>query len=418
MFKFLSLLLLVTLTLPAQDEIVVHLDTSSTLEPIHFVSFEASSSGFDKSHVQELEKALTFDLNHNGKTKVTQKEASFEVNGTIKEKKLSLFVESKNKKKGIEGIALSGSLADDRRKIHEVSDLILEALFNEKGIASTHILYTLRRRLSDKATDWQTEVYEIDYDGFNARQITHEAKLCVTPAYIHDEDQFVYVSYRTGQPKLYLGSLIGETSKRVTLMKGNQLMPTVSQKKDLLAFVSDVLGNPEIFVQKFDPKKGVLDKPWQVTSLMSGAQGSPTFSPDAKRLAFVSNKDGAARIYVTNVPAPGASTKEIGLKLISKQNRENTCPAWSPNGNKIAYSSKTKGVRQIWIYDFKTGKETQLTDGQGDKENPSWAPNSKHVVYHVSTASSSELYWIHIDQKESFLLTKGSGEKRFPSWGK
>lgn len=417
MFKYFSLFLLVSITLFAQDEIVVHLDTSSCLEPIRFTSLDSQGSGFEKSYINELEKVLKFDLNHNGKTQVTTKSAPYEITGAIKDKKLAVFVSTKTKKKGIEGIALTGTLAIDRHKIHEVSDLIFEALFNEKGVASTHILYTVRKRIGEKATDWQSEVYESDYDGYNPKQLTHEAKLCVTPTYIPGENQFVYVSYRTGQPKLYLGSLTGKASSRITLMKGNQLMPTISQRKDLLAFVCDILGNPEVFVQKFDAKKGVVDKPWQVTSLASGAQGSPTFSPDAKKLAFVSNKDGATRIYVTNVPEPGASMKEIGLKLITKQNRENTCPAWSPDGTKLAFSAKSKGVRQIWVYDFKTGKETQLTDGPGDKENAAWAPNSKHIVYHSSTTNTSELYWIHVDQKQSVLLTKGSGEKRFPSWG-
>lgn len=103
-------------------------------------------------------------------------------------------------------------------------------------------------------------------------------------------------------------------------------------------------------------------------------------------------------------------------QIISKKTRENTCPAWSPDGKKIAYSAISSGVRQIFIYDIERGTETQLTDGYGHKENPTWAPNSLHLMFNSTTPDSSELFMINLNQKKGVKVTRGSGEKRFPAW--
>jgi len=103
--------------------------------------------------------------------------------------------------------------------------------------------------------------------------------------------------------------------------------------------------------------------------------------------------------------------------MISKQNRENSCPCWSPDGTKLAYSAKTNGIRQIWIYDFGSGEEWQLTSGPGNKENPYWGPNSRHIVFNSTDASGSEIYIVNLNQPEATKISRGPGKKHYPTWG-
>jgi TolB protein len=116
------------------------------------------------------------------------------------------------------------------------------------------------------------------------------------------------------------------------------------------------------------------------------------------------------------IPASPAE-KRADARLISKQNRENSCPCWSPDGTKLAYSAKTGGIRQIWIYDFATQEERQLTSGPGNKENPYWAPDSHHLVFNSTGEESSELYVVNLSQPDAVRITKGPGKKHYPAWG-
>ena len=433
-----------------EGEIVVRLATESRLLPIYLSAMEGDNPEFSDAYMKKLEEVLRFDLGHNGMTELlpqngdVDKRLSRQVYGSpltqrdwpdrqvyyvlrakMSGRDLSLRVSylSTGTVKGIDHIALTGSLNEDRRTIHKLADSIHEMLFGSPGVAATRILYTIRKPNPDQRSSqsWLSEVWEADYDGQNARQITHDGSYCVTPTYLppspgKSAGSIFYVSYRTGQPKIYSCTLAQGVSRPFTRLRGNQLMPVASPRRDRVAFICDAGGNPDLFVQDFNPEVGTMGKPYQAYACSYATQGSPAFSPDGRRVAFVSNKDGPTRIFVMDVPLPGTRLKDLRPQAITRINRENTAPSWSPDGSKIAYSSRSQGVRQIWVYDFATGREHQLTQGRGNKENPSWAPNSKHIVFNSAEKGVSDLYIVNLHQPVAIKISGGSGEKRFPDW--
>lgn len=431
-----------------EQEIRVHLSTTSSLSPI-YVGKLSGDTTFDRAYLTQLESVLAFDLNYNGSTKVLpfseQKEkqlalkehkeafspsvwknlgAAYTVKLTLSGKNLSAYVFSVQSVslKHFADIPLTGDLNQDRKQIHRLADSIHKALFDKEGVASFRILYAmqLKESCADKGA-WVSEIWECDWDGNNARQITRECSYCVTPVFVPSNakfpganDRFLYVSYKLGQPKIFLASLKEGVGRRLVDLRGNQLLPAISPQRDKVAFICDAGGRSDLFLQPFNPQNGEVGKPVQLFSYPHSTQASPTFSPDGSKVAFVSDKDGQMRIYVIPVASSG---KRADAVLITKQNRENSCPSWSPDGRKLAYSAKTNGVRQIWIYDFASKEERQLTAGAGNKENPVWAPDSLHLVFNSTDASSSELYIVNLNQPEAIKITKGQGKKHYPTWG-
>lgn len=432
----------------SQESLVVKLETESSLAPLYLLPITQNQSQFPEAYALQLEKILAFDLDHNGSTFVSKRtnaanqlgqSGSFNQLGAtstwkeqhifyviktqIQERSIqALVLNTQNQTlKNIDPIPLTGELNEDRKQIHRLSDIIYKALFGTEGIASTRLLFTIKTGTSKDSTKWVSEVWESDYDGGNIRQLTQENSTCVTPIYLPPKPgfatgAFLYVSYQLGQPKIFISSLKDGKKMRVTSIRGNQLMPAISKQRDQVAFICDITGNPDLFIQPFSPEKGAIGKPQQIFSAKLSTQGSPTFSPDGSKIAFVSNKDGSPKIYVIPIPAPGTNINDIKPALISKTNRENSAPAWSPDGTKIAYCAKTGNERQIWVYDFTTNKETQITQGKGNKENPSWAPNSLSLVFNSSDPQACNLFITHLNQHTPTQITFGSGEKLFPNW--
>lgn len=421
-------------------------ETQAKRLPVYITSFICEDTNFDKNYCNNLEKILRFDFNHNGTTQVipvsSENErrsyaSEFEVNLKesdwkalrayyvakiiIKEGQMSarLFSANADNVRSIDGLPLNGNFANDRQRIHQLSDIIHKALFNQEGIASTHFLYTLK---SPQGKKWSSEVWEADYDGGNARQLTFDSGYIVNPIYMppkfgYSSGSFFFVSYKTGQPKIYYQSLLeNDKPHRLSLLRGNQLMPAISPKRDKIAFISDVTGNPDLFIQQFNPEEGPIGKPYQIFATHRATQGTPTFNPEGTKLAFVSNKDGSPRIYMMDVPPAGTSLTNIKATLITKRNKESTAPAWSPDGNKIAYCAITNGVRQIWVYDMASKEEKQITQGPGNKENPCWAPNSLHLIFNSTDAGACEMYLVNLNQPDTIQISFGNGEKRFPCW--
>lgn len=427
------------------EKIVVKLATESKLMPLYLAPFYQEDPHLDETYIHQLEDILQFDLNHNGMTFTVKHNnerdtlsdsGSFLQSGNASAWKalnvyyvLKILVKDKqifarmlsvngNNEKSSEGLTLTGNLNQDRRQIHRLADMIHKALFGTDGVAHSRFIYTIK---TIQGKNSLAEIWEADYDGANLHQITRENSLCVTPTYIppkpgYSSGSIMYVSYKSGQTKIYVATLKEGVGQRFSLFKGNQLMPAISRQRDKVAFICDYTGNPDLFLQAFDPEKGPVGKPQQIFATHLATQATPTFSPNGQQVAFVSNKDGSPRIYVIDIPAPGASIKDIKATLITKYNRENTAPTWSPDGSKLAYCAVSGGVRQIWIYDFDKRQERQITQGGGNKENPTWAPNSLHIIFNSTGTKESELYLINLNQPEAVKISSGPGEKRFPVW--
>ncbi|MBN4067264.1 Tol-Pal system protein TolB [Simkania negevensis] len=433
---------------PDEGPILVRLPTASQLLPLYLNPVQSDNSRFSSTYLAQIEGVLSFDLNNNGATQGVERTASrqklaqepftstslqkwkaesvfYIITPTVTQETLSTLIASTTNAtvKKIDGIPLTGNIDEDRRHIHQLADAIHKELFGTEGVASTRVLYTVRDRHNSKdPLKWTAEVWQADYDGGNAHQITYENTLCVTPSYLppkpgYGSGSFFYTSYKkTGQPKIYVASLRDGLGTRLSTLPGNQFMPVCSPQRDLIAFISDAAGNPDLFIQEFGPEIGTIGKAKQLFSSTRATQGSPTFSPDGNKIAFVSNKDGVPRIYTIDVPKHGQKPNLSSIKLITRANRENTSPAWSPDGTKLAYSAKADGTRQIWVYEFASGRERQLTQGASHKENPTWASNSLHLMFNSSENNSSELYLINLNQPHATKITQGQGEKRFPNW--
>lgn len=445
MFKRLLAFILISVSCIAEEaEIVVTLETESSLLPLYLGPI--NDGDFEPSYGEKIRKVFAFDMNYNGMTSVMDREASkdkrlrelgfdergdlnelkswnayFILKGKIVGKKLNLrlIVLNNGAVKALDGIDLTGNIQNDRRQVHFVADRIFKELFGEEGIASTKILFTIKSK--NAQGHGVSEVYESDYDGHNLRAVTKDAGYVVTPAYVPPKPgnkvgSFLYVSYKNGQPKIFFSSLSEFKPIRFSLLKGNQLMPAISRQRDKVCLICDITGNPDLFMQPVSADGTPIGKPSQIFATHRATQGTPTFSPDGKEVAFVSNKDGSPRIYKMAIPKPGVSLKDIKAELLTRFNKENTAPCWSPDGTKIAYTALTNGTRQIWIYDLVKRKEWQLTKGSGNKENPTWAPNSMHIMFNTTDSNRAELYMVNLNQAEAVKITSGPGEKRFPSW--
>lgn len=444
MYKYFLMCFLVSSLSAGNEPLVVYLETEANILPVYVSPFQNENASFTKEYLNALSDVLFFDIAHGGMAKLKESSAQLEEAARrsfteereafllFKQKELpyaltvrvsgqkmqaKLFSSNAGSVKSIEGIELTGKLNQDRKAIHQFSDQIHKVIFGMEGIAKTKILYTVRQKKQEK-NEWTSDIWEMDYDGANAHAVLEGSGYLVTPQYLPARPglrpgSFFYVSYKNGTPKIYTGSLSDGKSERLTLLKGNQLMPTMNRQRDTIAFISDAAGNPDLFIMSLGKEE---DKPKQVFSAKLGSQGTPAFSPDGKKIAFVSNKDGSPRIYTVDISNSWSKSTDLNPKLVTKFRRGCTAPAWSYDGKKIAYCAPVEGHSQIFVYDLGAEVETQITKGPGNKENPSWASDSLHLVFNNNQGNSSEIFLVDLNLKQPAKITSGGNEKRFPHW--
>ncbi len=115
---------------------------------------------------------------------------------------------------------------------------------------------------------------------------------------------------------------------------------------------------------------GAADGP-AVTHQRLGEFTSLALSPDGKKVAVTAHgeifaasaKDGGDAIRVTKTPAVEDDVH------------------WSADSKRIVYISNRNGNGQVFLYDFTTSKETQLTSSVEEDELPVFSPDGKWVAF-------------------------------------
>ena len=91
-------------------------------------------------------------------------------------------------------------------------------------------------------------------------------------------------------------------------------------------------------------------------------------------------------------------------------------PAWSPDGDRIAFAQELGGVSKIFVMNADATNRTQLTNGPGDG-SPTWSPDGTKIAFHRDAADDSEVHVINSDGSgETNVSNNPSGKDGDPTW--
>jgi Tol biopolymer transport system component len=141
----------------------------------------------------------------------------------------------------------------------------------------------------------------------------------------------------------------------------------------------------------------------------------PSWSPNGQRIAFSSDHDGDWQIYVANVdgsgvtPLPGRPGWELD-------------PSWSPDGQRIVYTyfyiMRGEWKPEVWLMNSDGSNRTFV--GVGSMlASPKWSPDGSRIlfVYGVDgKLDNLDVYTMGIDGSDWINLTQQPGWNVYPSW--
>jgi TolB protein len=306
----------------------------------------------------------------------------------------------------------------------------------------------------------QAQVFASRYlgpvDETGARKVAHEFAADILKQFGGTSlfgTKIYFVSNRTGAKEIWQMDPDGSNQKQITRYKSISIMPAVSPDATKIAFTSYAKGNPAIFIFSVEPLRQL---PFynQVASM----NATPDFTPDGKQLVFSSTASGWAQIYTVNLdgsslrrisstraievepkvnPKTGAEMAFVsgrsGPQQIYRMNMdganverltpgegEASNPSWHPDGQKLAYAwtrGFATGNFNIFVMDVATRNYIQLTHSQGRNENPSWAPDGVHLVF-MSTRSGTPQIWSMLADGTGLQRLTTQGSNWTPVWGK
>jgi Tol biopolymer transport system component len=134
----------------------------------------------------------------------------------------------------------------------------------------------------------------------------------------------------------------------------------------------------------------------------------PAFSPDGNFIAFVSTRDGNPEIYTMTI----SGTK---VTRLTNNAAADTHPAWSPDSKKIAFASDRATNNDVWVMNADGSGLINITVLPGNDRDPSWGSNDR-IAFVSNRTGNDEIYAANPDGTALTQLTNSPGKDWSPAW--
>ena len=285
---------------------------------------------------------------------------------------------------------------------HKFADEIIFRLGGGiQGVAESKIYF-----VSDRTG--HKEIWSMDYDGANQRQITHIGSISLSPRISPDNSRLALSSMGKNGWEIMMYSF--DLGRMISFPRfgGTNLSPAWSPDGLHLAFSSSRTGDSDIYV--VDPSGGDLKR----LTNEKGPDVSPTWNrKTGAQIAFVSGRTGLPQIYT--MEADGTNVQRMTDQGYA------VSPTWSPNGQFLAFSWMRKygpgapGSNDLYLMDIASKQWVQLTHDGSRNDFPSWSPDGRHVVFQSNRTGSEQIWAMLADGTKVQQLTF-TGRNSQPNW--
>jgi serine/threonine protein kinase len=140
---------------------------------------------------------------------------------------------------------------------------------------------------------------------------------------------------------------------------------------------------------------------------------SPAVSRNGNRLAYRVRRDDFS-IWRVDMREPGLEPG-APVPLISSTKLD-YCPAYSPDGSKIAFASNRSGAWEIWVCSSNGSDAVQLTTAGGNP--PRWSPDGQTIAYTAVEGGHTSVHVVNASGGVPKRLTTGPFVDQHPTFSR
>lgn len=246
----------------------------------------------------------------------------------------------------------------------------------------------------------QTEIHLVRGAGTPGyERVTEGGAWEAWPMWAPDGRTLYFMSDRGENQNLWVKPLAGEAEPLTRFRTGRVLWPSISRDGRLIAFERDFgIWTYEIATRR------VLEVPITLRGAAT-VGGVERIVATNQVQEFALAPDGRKVAFTVRGEVFAAASRDAGqaTRVTTTPALENNL-AWAPDSRRLAYASWRSGHLNLFLYDFGSQTETQLTRGTVNDVTPRFSPDGRQVAY---VRDGRELRVLDLDTNQDRVVATG-----------
>jgi Tol biopolymer transport system component len=256
------------------------------------------------------------------------------------------------------------------------------------------------------------DIYVVPVTGGEPKRLTAEST--VRPgsftdglAWTSDGREIVFASNRTGSFQLWRVPVSGGAPTRIDVDAQNVSRPAISRYGNRLAWIQT---SSDLNIWRIEVP-GTAGQHAPPTRLIASTAGdsNPQYSPDGERIAFSSNRSGTGEIWVSDLDGRNP------MPLTNMGGPTTGTPRWSPDGRQIAFDSMEGSNRDIYVVSSNGGQHRRLMTEPAEDTCPSWSRDGRWIYFGSGRSGSLQIWKMPSPGGTAVPVTRQGGFEGFES---